>query len=161
MSRYLPVALLVLLLLSGAVTLLVWQMPRPCRGVVAETTDTIPWQSSIPCIEEEMSPVLVDSLDAYWVEAKQRAEKPGHPAARPRFCFAGMAVVIVRNGKVERLLGHHDPSNGKVLVALANSEVVEWGECVVLHEMLHAILGKGEERIEKLLQDVCPQVKRP
>jgi len=117
----------------------------------------IAWPSA--CIQEEMTP-FGPALDALWSRAialVQTPDQAGAPTAddRPRFCF--VPTPLWRGN--ERILGGFDREAGAAAILLTPEELPHLGRCVIVHEMLHALLGPGREREVRRLAR-CPEAER-
>jgi hypothetical protein len=94
------------------------------------------------CAPEGETP-LEGVLDGLWEEAKVIAHRPGAALPRPRFCVGPRPLW---HGEA-RILGGYDAGANAVALMLTPGELPEFGRCVALHEMLHALLGPHMERV--------------
>ena len=92
------------------------------------------------CVREEATP-FTPALDQLWERAKEVARMPGTRQPRPAFCFSATPM----NDGPRRIMGGIDARRNAAAVMLTPEELQSFGSCVVVHEMLHALLGPHQE----------------
>jgi hypothetical protein len=107
--------------------------------------------ADVPCSGEEDNPQVQGWLDALWERAKEIA-RADDARGRPYACFVPGPIFIIEDGTVKRLLGAYNRSSHRVVVGLAAAELNSHIRCVVLHEMLHALVGSDEGTVVRLME---------
>lgn len=117
---------------------ILWRVGGPERRDLRFGKDQI-----IPCLwEDRMIPEARAYLDQLWQEAQDAAGKRVRKP-RPRLCFADHAIVTIGpNGETGRLYGLYSPERNEALIAPGDKDIA----CVIIHEMLHAIVGPGHTK---------------
>lgn len=111
--------------------------PKPWRMFYDNDGEAITF-----CLPEKELDGVTPVLDTMWQELLVKEQAKAPKKGRPKVCFMdGPLVFQFKDGMPGLLYGYDNFKKNEVLVAVGG----ENDSCVVIHEFLHAIFGKGHD----------------